>query len=90
MNRHSGIVGPPGRRAEYTSGRREVAREGFLHHLRRLRARAMQELDLVESSLRASPTHDLKIRRARFRTQLVDIDIKRDAALPELSRRAAR
>ncbi len=89
MTRASGIVGPPGGRTEYASGRREVAREGFLHHLRRLRARAMQELDLVESSLRASPTHDLKIRRAQLRQELVDIDLRRDAGLPESSRRAA-
>lgn len=89
MNRLSGIVGPAGVTAEYASGGREVARAEFLHYLRRLHARAMQELELVEESLRASPTHSLKIRRAHLRQKLVDIDLRREGPITKESRRAA-
>ncbi len=54
---------------ECTSGGRDVAREGFLRHLRGQNARVLQ--DIVDSDLGASNVHDstrlhdLKIQRAR-------------------------
>ena len=83
------IVGPAGETTEYASGKREVARGKFFNYLRRLRARAMQDLGVVEESLKASPTHSLKIRRAHLHQKVVDIDLKREGPVTKESRRAA-
>ncbi len=76
MTRPGSIVDPTTGRAEYASGRREIAREEFFHYLRSLDASTRKELEIVESSLRISPTHSLQIRQARLRQKLVDSNLK--------------
>ncbi len=65
---------------ECTSGGRDVAREGFLRHLRGRNARVVQDIvdsDLGASNVHDSPRlHDLKIRRARVLQDIVDRDTK--------------
>ena len=87
MTRNTAIVSPTGGRAEYTSGRREMAREEFYRHLRSLDASIRKELEIVESSLRVSNTLSLKIRRAHLRQKLVDSNLKLQGRITQAPRR---
>ncbi len=72
---------------EYASGRRDVAREGFLRHLKTLKPSVRK--NIAGSHLQSSNLDDLTILTARVLQDIVDSDIKA-SNLPRPGIRTAR